>query len=70
MSDPVNPPHYADHTVAPIDLIEAYNLDFSLGNVVKYVARHREKNGLEDLKKARWYLNRAIERMEKQNATD
>lgn len=55
-TDPVNPSHYQGHKVSPIDLIRAYDLNFSCGNVVKYVARHREKNGREDLKKALWYL--------------
>jgi hypothetical protein len=54
--DPVNPSHYQDHAVSPIDLIRAYNLNFSTGNVIKYVARANEKNGREDLKKALWYL--------------
>lgn len=43
-----------------IDIIEEFNLDFNLGNVIKYVLRHRNKNGLEDLEKASWYLERAI----------
>lgn len=54
--DPVNPSHYASHKVAPIDLIESYDLGFNLGNSVKYIARHKEKNGREDLLKALWYL--------------
>jgi hypothetical protein len=54
--DPVNPSHYQAHSTSPIDLIHAYDLNFSCGNVVKYVARHKEKNGREDLKKALWYL--------------
>lgn len=70
MADPVNPSHYTAHAVTPIELIEAYDLNFSLGNVIKYVARHKEKNGLEDLKKAQWYLNREIANMEKENAAD
>ncbi len=51
-----NPSHYAAHTVAPIDLIKDYRLNFNLGNVIKYVARAEEKNGREDLIKAAWYL--------------
>ncbi len=44
-----------------IDFIEAKTLGFHLGNVVKYVARAAHKGTeLEDLKKARWYLERAI----------
>jgi|GEM_PF-1080134 len=54
--NPVNPSHYKNHAVSPIELIKAYDLDFELGNVIKYVARHAEKNGREDLLKALWYL--------------
>lgn len=54
--DPVNPSHYADHSVSPIQLIRAYDLNFSCGNAIKYIARAKEKNGREDLKKALWYL--------------
>jgi hypothetical protein len=56
-----NPPHYVTGGVEVIDFIDAKGLDYHLGNVVKYVARSDKKgNVLEDLKKARWYLNRAI----------
>ena len=45
-----------------IDVIEDWGLGFHLGNVVKYVARAEHKNdAIEDLKKARWYLDRYIE---------
>lgn len=46
-----------------IKVIEAWNLDFHLGNVVKYISRAGKKNPektLEDIKKAQWYLNRWI----------
>lgn len=62
--DPVNhPSHYTTGGVETIDLIEAKKLNFNLGNVVKYVTRadHKGKR-LEDLKKAKWYLDREIER--------
>lgn len=55
--------HYAA-TVQPIDLIEANNLDFAEGNVIKYVTRYKKKNGLEDLKKAQDYLTILIKRYE------
>ena len=51
-----NPGHYASHRVKPIDLIEEYKLNFNLGNVIKYTARHAEKDGRADLCKALWYL--------------
>lgn len=60
--DPVNhPSHYTTGGIETIDFIEAKGLGFCLGNVVKYVARAGKKDDkLEDLKKARWYLDREI----------
>lgn len=46
-------------------IIEDFGLGFCLGNVVKYVCRSNQKAGLEDLKKAKWYLEREIASMEK-----
>lgn len=64
--DPVNrPKHYTSHPsgIEVIDITE--HMNFCLGNVVKYVLRAEHKgNTLEDLKKARWYLNREIDRRE------
>lgn len=54
------PSHYTQGNIEVIDFIEDQALDFRIANVVKYVCRYRYKNGLEDLKKARWYLNRMI----------
>jgi hypothetical protein len=61
-ADMVNhPPHYKAGGIETIDFIEAKNLGYNLGNVVKYVSRADLKgNKLEDLQKARWYLDRAI----------
>ena len=57
-----HPPHYNQGNIEVIDAIEDWGLDFNSGNVVKYVARHQHKaEPLEDLKKARWYLDRIIE---------
>lgn len=64
--DPVNSPsHYVLGGIEVIDAIEAWGLGFRLANVVKYVARaaHKGKQ-LEDLKKARWYLDREISKLE------
>jgi len=61
-SDPVNhPKHYLSGGFELMDIIEAYNLGFCDGNVLKYIVRWRRKDGLQDLKKAAWYLNRLIE---------
>lgn len=61
--DPVNhPPHYKAGGIETIDFIEAKDLNYRLGNVIKYVSRAGKKNSdpLVDLKKARWYLDREI----------
>lgn len=63
-ADMVNqPPHYTTGGIEVIDFIEAKGLDYHLGNVIKYLSRAGKKGDkLEDMKKARWYLDRAIER--------
>lgn len=68
--DPVNrPAHYTSGGIECIDAMQAAFgaeevKDFCLCNAFKYLWRHRNKNGVEDLKKARWYLNRLIEEAE------
>jgi hypothetical protein len=61
-SDPVNhPTHYKVGGIETIDFIEAKGLTYHLGNVVKYVTRSDHKGDkLQDLEKARWYLDREI----------
>lgn len=62
-----HPSHYggADNPHEPFKVIEYYGLGFHLGNAIKYILRAPNKEAeLEDLKKARWYLDRAITRME------
>lgn len=58
------PDHYAKQDLEPIDVIEEWDLNFHLGNVIKYIGRHEDKNGLDDLKKAKWYLEREIDNRE------
>jgi len=67
--DMVNhPPHYTVNGIEVIDIIDAFKLNYRLGNVVKYVLRSDLKgNRLQDLKKALWYLQREIDKSEKQN---
>jgi len=62
--DNVNSPaHYKDGGIETIDYIEAKQLGYNLGNVVKYISRAGKKGSrLEDLKKAQWYLAREIEK--------
>lgn len=65
MNDKVNhPPHYAGNGLEAIQVIEGFSLGFHLGNVVKYVLRAgRKGQAIEDLQKARWYLDREIARL-------
>lgn len=70
--DMVNhPSHYkAKNGMEVIDVIEAFTANLEgyeathTGNVIKYICRWKEKNGLEDLRKAQWYLNRLIKNIE------
>lgn len=53
--------HYKDMKIQPVEYIHANSIGYFEGNVIKYVSRHRAKNGVEDLKKARHYLDLLIE---------
>lgn len=72
-NDMVNhPKHYISKTgIEVIDVIEAFTCDLKgivatdTGNVIKYMCRWNEKNGVQDLKKAQWYLNHLITHLEK-----
>ncbi len=71
--DPVNSPaHYADSSIQPIEIIDEWGLDFCLGNAVKYIKRAGHKKSgilsdidkeIEDLCKAKWYLEHKIEKL-------
>ena len=69
--DPVNHPyHYKVGGIETIDFIEAKKLGYHLGNAVKYIARADHKgNRLQDLEKARWYLDREIGNLSEKLAT-
>lgn len=67
-----HPKHYKlGNGLETIDIVEAATVNLQgveavcVGNVLKYICRYSKKNGLEDLKKAQWYLNHLIEKMEK-----
>lgn len=67
-SDSINSPsHYTQGSMEVIEAIEGLGLDYHEGTVVKYLSRWRFKNGIEDLYKAQWFLNRLIE---KENARE
>lgn len=53
--------HYSKLAIQPAEFIHRNNIGFLAGNVIKYVVRHKDKNGVEDLKKARHYLNMLID---------
>jgi hypothetical protein len=60
-----HPPHYTVGGIETIDFIEAKDLNYHLGQVIKYVSRAGKKgDALQDLQKARWYLDREIARVE------
>ena len=70
-----HPKHYQSKTgLEVIDVIEAFTFDLNgieatdTGNIIKYICRWKKKNGLEDLKKAEWYLNHLINHIERENA--
>jgi hypothetical protein len=63
-----HPQHYGgeDNQYEAIKVIEAWELDFCLGNVIKYISRAGKKGSkMEDLRKAQWYLERKILQLEK-----
>lgn len=72
--DMVNhPPHYiSENGIETIDVIEAFTADLKgieavcTGNIIKYICRWKHKNGLQDLEKARWYLNHLIDYISKE----
>jgi len=62
--DPVNPPHYRAHPAGIECIAVAEHFSFCLGNAIKYIWRAGKKgNVIEDLRKARWYIDREISRL-------
>ena len=64
MIDISEQPHYTQWKIQPIEFIVANGLDFCQGNVVKYIMRYKEKNGVEDLNKAKVYIDYMIKQIE------
>lgn len=54
-------PHYKSMTIEPLEYIIANKLGFIEGNIIKYVSRYKQKGGVDDLRKAKVYLERLIE---------
>lgn len=69
--DPINPDHYKQGKVECIDAIESATTNLVGGEavctaqIIKYIWRWKAKNGLEDLKKVQWYLNRLVTMVDK-----
>ena len=64
MNKQIGGDHYAKHKIQPWDIIDEYGLNYYEGNIIKYVLRHRDKNGLQDLQKASHYLEKLIADMD------
>ena len=61
LDEQVGGSHYKNMKIQPVEFIHANGIPYLEGNVIKYVTRHRQKNGLEDLKKAIHYLKLLIQ---------
>lgn len=69
--DPVNAPLHHTKVKPPyIEVVEGWQLSFHLGQVIKYIARHPFKNGLEDLEKALWHLTREVNNQKESKKND
>ena len=66
--DQINHPEHYNRGMETTKYIFSWDMDFAEGNIVKYITRYKFKNGVEDLKKAKWYLEYLIEQNE--NTTD
>ena len=57
----VNGDHYKKHKIQPLEYIHANELDFFQGNMIKYATRHKDKNGVDDLRKVIHYAQLAMQ---------
>lgn len=60
--------HYKKKKITPWEIIDLLNLDYYEGNALRYLLRYRDKNGVEDLKKLRHYVDKLIERMKNEGS--
>ena len=63
--DPVSDPIHYDYAIKPCDAVDAWSLPHWAAAAVEYIARYQRKNGIEDLRKAAWCINRQIEAEER-----
>jgi hypothetical protein len=68
--DSINPAHYKQGEIEVIDFILDQNMDYLTANVQKYISRWRFKDGIDDLRKARWFLDKLIEQQMKNSVID
>ena len=61
LMDKISPDYYQKGNIEVTDFIIDQSMSFLEGNVVKYLARYKEKSGIEDLRKARWYIDKLID---------
>jgi|TARA_R110000823_G_scaffold243115_1_gene367412 hypothetical protein len=61
LSKQVGGDHYKNLVIQPFEFIERNGIGFAAGNIIKYVCRYKTKNGIEDLKKARHYIDLLID---------
>ena len=61
MSNNISPSYYQKGSIEVTDYITSNEMSFIEGNIIKYVTRYKEKSGIQDLRKARWYLDKLIE---------
>ena len=59
--------HYKEFKIQPIEFIQANDLGFEVGNVIKYSCRYKYKDGIKDLQKAKHYLDLLIEKLQEQD---
>tara|TARA_R110000823_G_scaffold122494_1_gene247940 strand:+ start:123 stop:341 length:219 start_codon:yes stop_codon:yes gene_type:complete len=66
MVDNINPDYYRKG-IETTDYIQSHSMNYLEGNIIKYITRYKDKGGVDDLRKAEWYLTRLIKQEEKNN---
>tara|TARA_R110000851_G_scaffold22604_2_gene66969 strand:- start:53 stop:271 length:219 start_codon:yes stop_codon:yes gene_type:complete len=61
MANNISPSYYQKGSIEVTDYITSNEMSFIEGNIIKYVTRYKEKSGIQDLRKARWYLDKLIQ---------
>ena len=68
--DNINHPAHYTKGIETLDYIESWDMKYMPGNIIKYVTRYPYKNGLEDLKKAQFYINRLVKKIEREECEE